>query len=145
MCFFLKTVHLRRIIINTFAHMYLRIFIFSCFVYSCDFPEKNCLEFQTGTYEFESISENGDTLKTKFIRTKDLEIGYFNGLIDSNSVSWVSDCECIYRKVNPKSISEKKAVQMKILSTNKDSYTFEYSFVGDIENKQRGYVKKLSN
>jgi hypothetical protein len=125
--------------------MYLRIFIFSCFVYSCDFPEKNCLEFQTGTYEFESISENGDTLKTKFIRTKDLEIGYFNGLIDSNSVSWVSDCECIYRKVNPKSISEKKAVQMKILSTNKDSYTFEYSFVGDIENKQRGYVKKLSD
>jgi hypothetical protein len=125
--------------------MYLRIFIFSCFVYSCDFPDKNCLEFQTGTYEFESISENGDTLKTKFIRTKDLEIGYFNGLIDSNSVSWVSDCECIYRKVNPKSISEKKAVQMKILSTNKDSYTFEYSFVGDIENKQRGYVKKLSD
>ena len=125
--------------------MYLRIFIFSCFLYSCDFPDKNCLEFQTGTYEFESISENGDTLKTKFIRTKDLEIGYFNGLIDSNSVSWVSDCECIYRKVNPKSISEKKAVQMKILSTNKDSYTFEYSFVGDIENKQRGYVKKLSD
>lgn len=125
--------------------MYLRIFIFSCFVYSCDFPDKNCLEFQTGTYEFESISENGDTLKTKFIRTKDLEIGYFNGLIDSNSVSWVSDCECIYRKVNPKSISEKKAVQMKILSTNKDSYTFEYSFVGDIENKKRGYVKKLSD
>jgi len=125
--------------------MYLRIFIFSCFVYSCDFPDKNCLEFQTGTYEFESISENGDTLKTKFIRTKDLEIGYFNGLIDSNSVSWVSDCECIYRKVNPKSISEKKAVQMKILSSNKDSYTFEYSFVGDIENKQRGYVKKLSD
>ena len=125
--------------------MYLRIFIFSCYVYSCDFPDKNCLEFQTGTYEFESISEDGDTLKTKFIRTKDLEIGYFNGLIDSNSVSWVSDCECIYRKVNPKSISEKKAVQMKILSTNKDSYTFEYSFVGDIENKQRGYVKKLSD
>ena len=116
--------------------MYLRIFIFSCFVYSCDFPDKNCLEFQTGTYEFESISENGDTLKTKFIRTKDLEIGYFNGLIDSNSVSWVSDCECIYRKVNPKSISEKKAVQMKILSTNKDSYTFEYSFVGDVERQK---------
>ena len=40
---------------------------------------------------------------------------------------------------------ETKPVQMKILSTNKDSYTFEYSFVGDIKNKQRGSVKKLTD
>ena len=94
---------------------------------------------------FESISETGDTLKTTFVRSKDLEIGYFNGKIDSNSVSWVSDCECIYRKINPMSLNEKKPVQMKILSTENNSYTFEYSFVGDTENKQRGYVRKLSN
>ena len=83
-------------------------------------------------------------IKTKFTRTKDLEVGYFDNKIDSNSVKWVSDCECIYRKINPKSLNEKKAVQMKILSTNKDSYVFEYSFVGDTKNKQRGFVKKIN-
>ena len=34
---------------------------------------------------------------------------------------------------------------MKILSTNENSYTVEYSFVGDVKNKQRGFVKKIKN
>lgn len=125
--------------------MFLRITLLALLIYSCNFPERDCLNFQTGTFEFKSISSTGDTLITKFTRTKDLEIGYFNGTIDSNTVKWVSNCECIYKKVNPKSFKEKKSVQMKILSTNKDSYTFEYSFVGDIKNKQRGFVKKIRN
>jgi len=125
--------------------MFLRITLLALLIYSCDFPERDCLNFQIGTFEFKSISSTGDTLITKFTRTKDLEIGYFNGTIDSNTVKWVSNCECIYKKVNPKSFKEKKSVQMKILSTNKDSYTFEYSFVGDIKNKQRGFVKKIRN
>jgi len=129
-------------IINIFVEM--RYFIVLFFIVSCQFPERDCLNFQTGTFEFESISSDGDTLKTKFTRTKDLELGYFDNKIDSNSVKWVSDCECIYRKINPKSLNEKKAVQMKILSTNKDSYVFEYSFVGDTKNKQRGFVKKIN-
>jgi len=129
-------------IINIFVEM--RYFIVLFFIVSCQFPERDCLNFQTGTFEFESISSDGDTLKTKFTRTKDLEVGYFDNKIDSNSVKWVSDCECIYRKINPKSLNEKKAVQMKILSTNKDSYMFEYSFVGDTKNKQRGFVKKIN-
>jgi len=129
-------------IINIFVEM--RYFIVLFFIVSCQFPERDCLNFQTGTFEFESISSDGDTLKTKFTRTKDLEVGYFDNKIDSNSVKWVSDCECIYRKINPKSLNEKKAVQMKILSTNKDSYVFEYSFVGDTKNKQRGFVKKIN-
>jgi len=132
-------------IINTFVLMNYRFFVFLFFIFSCNFPEKDCLRFQTGTFEFESISDDGTTLKTKFTRTKDLEIGYFNGKIDSNSVKWVSDCECIYRKINPESANENKAVQMKILSTKENSYTFEYSFVGDNENKQRGIVKKIEN
>ena len=125
--------------------MFLRITLLALLIYSCDFPERDCLNFQTVTFEFKSISSTGDTLIIKFTRTKDLEIGYFNGTIDSNTVKWVSNCECIYKKVNPKSFKEKKSVQMKILSTNKDSYTFEYSFVGDIKNKQRGFVKKIRN
>ena len=129
-------------IINIFVEMRYLIVLF--LIVSCQYPERDCLNFQTGTFEFESISSDGDTLKTIFTRTKDLEVGYFDNKIDSNSVKWVSDCECIYRKINPKSLNEKKAVQMKILSTNKDSYVFEYSFVGDTKNKQRGFVKKIN-
>jgi len=136
---------LKLTIINNFVLMNYRFFVFLFFIFSCNFPERDCLRFQTGTFEFESISDDGTILKTKFTRTKDLEIGYFNGKIDSNSVKWVSDCECIYRKINPESANENKAVQMKILSTKENSYTFEYSFVGDNENKQRGIVKKIEN
>jgi hypothetical protein len=136
---------LKLTIINNFVLMNYRFFIFLFFIFSCNLPERDCLRFQTGTFEFESISDDGTVLKTKFTRTKDLEIGYFNGKIDSNSVKWVSDCECIYRKINPKSANGNKAVQMKILSTNENSYTFEYSFVGDNENKQRGIVNKIEN
>ena len=138
-------VHLKCIKINKFTFMYTRIILLLLLLSSCDFPERNCLDFQTGTFEFESVSDDGKKLITKFTRTQDLEIGYFNGKIDSNTVNWVSDCECIYKKINPKSLGETKPVQMKILSTNKDSYTFEYSFVGDIKNKQRGSVKKLTD
>ena len=125
--------------------MYIRLILLLFVMNSCSFPERDCVKFQTGTFEFKSISEDGDTLITKFTRTKNLEIGFFNEKIDSNSVKWVSDCECIYKKVNPKSLSEKKSVQMKILSTNENSYTFEYSFVGDVKNKQRGFVKKIKD
>ena len=138
-------VHLKCIKINKFTYMNTRIILLLLLLSSCDFPERNCLDFQIGTFEFESVSDDGKKLITKFKRTKDLEVGYFNEKIDSNTVSWVSDCECIYKKVNPKSLNETKPVQMKILSTNKDSYTFEYSFVGDIKNKQRGFVKKLKD
>ena len=138
-------VHLKFIIINKFAGMYRKFFLLSLLILACDFPERDCLSFQIGTFEYESISDDGVKVISEFTRTKDLEIGYFNGKIDSNKVSWVSDCECIYKKVNPKSFSDKKSVQMKILSTNKDSYTFEYSYVGDIKNKQRGYVKKIKD
>ena len=123
--------------------MYIRLVLLLFILNSCDFPERDCLKFKTGTFEFKSISEEGDTLITKFTRTKDLEIGYFNGKIDSNSVKWVSDCECIYKKVNPKSLSEKKSVQMKILSTNENSYTFEYSFVVKLKTNKEDLLKKL--
>ena len=34
---------------------------------------------------------------------------------------------------------------MKILSTSNDQYVFEYSFVGDVENRNRGMAKKISD
>jgi len=125
--------------------MNLRILFPLLLLTACYTSERNCLDFQTGTFQFESISTEGDTLVTEFKRTKDLEIGYFNSSIDSSYVNWVSDCECIIKKINPKSMIEKKSVQMKILSTSEDSYVFEYSFVGDIQNRQRGSAKKITD
>jgi|TARA_B110000914_G_scaffold214627_1_gene217699 hypothetical protein len=123
----------------------LRILFTLLLLTACYTSERNCIDFQTGTFEFESISTNSDTLITEFKRTKDLEIGYFNSSIDSSYVNWVSDCECIIKKINPKSMIEKKSVQMKILSTYKDTYVFEYSFVGDIQNRQRGTARKITD
>ena len=112
---------------------------------SCFQQERNCLDFQSGSFEFTSVSSEGDTLKTFFTRTKNIEIDYFENQIDSSSVNWVSECECILKKLNPSSLAQEKSIQMKILSTSVDEYLFEYSFVGDIENKRRGKAKKISN
>ena len=117
-----------------------------CFLFfSCYQQERNCLQFQTGTFEFESTSSSGKSLKTYFTRTKDIEVDYFNNTIDSSYVTLVSDCECILKKINPKNLSEEKSIQMKILSTSLNEYTFEYSYVGDIVNKKRGRAKKINN
>ena len=112
---------------------------------SCVQTERNCKKFQTGSFEFSSISSNGDTLKTFFTRTNKIEVDYFNNVTDSSYVNWVSECECVLKKVSPKNLSEKKPIQMKILSTSENQYVFEYSFVGDSENKNRGKAKKLTD
>jgi hypothetical protein len=39
---------------------------------------------------------------------------------------------------------EKKAISMKILTTSKNSYTFEFGIVGT-DAKQKGTVTKISN
>ncbi|MBT4959313.1 MAG: DNA topoisomerase IV [Flavobacteriaceae bacterium] len=113
--------------------------------FSCYNQERNCKNFQSGTFEFESISSKGDTLKTTFIRSNNLEIDYFNKKVDSSYVNWVSECECILKKVNPKNLSERKSIQMKILSTSNNEYVFEYSYVGDVKNKNRGKARKISD
>ncbi len=113
--------------------------------FSCYNQERNCKNFQSGTFKFETISSKGDTLKTYFTRTNNLEVDYFDNKIDSSSVNWVSECECVLKNINPKNLSEEKPIQMKILSTSKDEYIFEYSFVGDIKNSNRGKAKKISD
>ena len=126
--------------------MTLRIaFIVFFMLHSCSNTERNCKNFQTGSFEFSSISSHGDTLKTFFTRTNKIEVDYFNNKVDSSYVNWVSECECILKKVNPKNLSEEKSIQMKILSTSENQYVFEYSFVGDIENKNRGRARKISD
>lgn len=108
---------------------------------SCYQQERNCKDFKTGKFRFD-YEIDGKKKTTYFERTENLEIETFEGKTDTASVRWVSDCEYILQKLHPKNMKEEKAVQMKILTTKDNTYTFEFSIVGD-QNKQKGTVTKL--
>ena len=108
---------------------------------SCYEVERNCENFKTGTYE-STISINGSEYKSTFTRTSDLQVENFKGVIDSTNVRWVNDCEMIFKTINPKNRAEQKDIHLKILTTTKDSYSFEYGYVGD-NNKQKGQAKRV--
>ncbi|RRA95506.1 DNA topoisomerase IV [Paenimyroides viscosum] len=110
-------------------------------LFSCYNQERNCTDFKIGTFVFEQ-EINGEKHTSTFIRTDKYEIETYNGKTDTASIRWVNDCEYILQKLHPKNMAEKKAVQMKILTTNADSYIFEYNIVGDA-NKQKGEIKKI--
>lgn len=116
------------------------LFLIISVVWACETPERDCASFKTGEFTFETLL-NGELVSTRFTRNDTLEVDYFKGEIDSSSVRWINDCEYIVQKLNPKSISEKKAIHMKILYTQGDFYTFEYSLVGE-NIKQRGTAQK---
>ena len=111
-------------------------------LFSCYERERNCADFKTGKFKFEH-TVNGKVETTMFERTEDFEIETYNGKTDTSSVRWTNDCEYILKKINPKNMEEQKAVAMKILSTTKDSYIFEFNIVGSAA-KQKGTVTKLN-
>ena len=76
------------------------------------------------------------------MRTQDLEIETFEGKSDTSRIRWVSDCEYIVTKLHPETMQERKAIAMKILTTSKNSYTFEFGIVGS-DNKQRATAVKI--
>lgn len=120
-----------------------KLFIFPILVLltSCYNQQRNCKDFKTGKFEF--VQEiNGQEKKSVFERTETLQIETFNGKTDTASIRWVNDCEFVLQKLHPKTMEEKKAVAMKILTTNEKGYVFEYSFVGQGK-KQRGTVTKV--
>lgn len=108
---------------------------------SCYEAERNCTDFRTGTFTFEH-EINGIKKTTTFVRTENTEVDYFDGKSDTSSVRWVNDCEYIVEKLHPKNMAEKKAIAMKILTTSKNSYTFEFGVVGS-PNTQKGTVTKI--
>ena len=110
-------------------------------LFSCNNHERNCKDFRTGKFEF-TQDIDGKKHTSTFIRTEKLQIETYNGKTDTASVRWINDCEFILQKLHPKSMKEEKAISMKILFTEKNSYTFEYSFVGSNQ-KERGLVTKL--
>lgn len=109
---------------------------------SCNTPQRDCNFFKTGEFSYEELIE-GELVATRFTRNDTLEVAYFNNKVDSSSVRWINDCEWIVKKIHPKSMSEQKAVHMKILYTEGDFYTFEYALVGK-NIKQRGTAKKIN-
>lgn len=111
-------------------------------VFSCYERERNCADFKTGKFKFEHLVD-GKLETTIFERTAEFEIETYKGKTDTSTVRWTNDCEYILQKVNPKNMLEQKAVAMKILSTTKDSYTFEFNIVGS-DAKQKGTVTKLN-
>lgn len=108
---------------------------------SCFEPERNCADFKTGTFEFESYLE-GELVKSRFVRNDSIEIDSFRGRTDTSSVRWINDCEYLIANLNPKNRAEEKPIHIKILTTEGNSYTFEYGLVGEAK-KQRGTVIKV--
>lgn len=108
---------------------------------SCYNAERNCSKFRTGTFEFETLVGT-EVQKTSFERNDSIEIDYYQGKADTSSIRWINDCEYIIKKLNPKNMAEEKAIHIKILTTDKDTYVFEYNIVGQT-NKERGTARKI--
>lgn len=108
---------------------------------SCFDAERNCEDFKTGTYEFETYI-NGELQTSRFIRKDSIEIEKYQGKTDTSSVRWINNCEYILKNINPKGMAEEKPIHIKILTTSKNGYKFEYGQVGDPK-KARGEVRRV--
>ena len=126
----------QKIKLNKFIYILIFLFI------SCYSVSRNCKDFHEGEFLFKSII-NGEIKTSKFIRKKNIEIEIFENKIDTAKIKWVNECECVLTKLNPVSNQEKRPIQIKIISTEKDSYVFEYSLVGDLKNIRRGKIIKI--
>lgn len=111
-------------------------------VTACYEQQRNCEKFKVGTFEFQTLL-NGELATTTFVRNDSIEIDYFQQKSDTSSIRWINNCECILKNLNPKNRSEEKPLHMKILTTDKDSYTFEYGLVGSTK-KEKGTAKKIN-
>lgn len=109
---------------------------------SCYNVERNSKDFKTGKFQF-TQEINGVKKTSTFERTDKIQIETYEGKTDTASIRWINDYEYILTKIHPKNMAEKKAIAMKILTTSKNSYTFEYGIVGS-EEKQKGTVTKIA-
>ena len=101
------------------------------------------MTFHEGKFKFSHVI-NGEIKTSYFIRDSLYEVEFFDDRIDTAKIRWVNDCECILTKLNAKNYNEKRPIQIRILSTNQNSYNFEYSLVGDRKNKKKGRIEKIN-
>ncbi|MDA9628593.1 DNA topoisomerase IV [Flavobacteriaceae bacterium] len=123
--------------------MWRLVFFISVLFISCYSLERDCKPFQQGEFKFTQII-NGEIKSSYFTRDSIFEVELFEGKIDTSSIRWVNDCECILTKLSPNNNQEKRPIQIRIISTKDDRYTFEYSLVGDSKNRQRGSIQKIN-
>ncbi len=97
-------------------------------------PEVDCKAYHTGRFRFD-LDVDGVKKTTVLDRTENFQYETFEGKTDTASVRWVNDCEFILQEQQPKSVLPKRPIRMKILTTSKNSYTFEYGIVGDKETR----------
>lgn len=111
-------------------------FLASLLFAACYSPQLNCKKYKTGIFEYQSYL-NGELIKARIVRNDSLEIDYYDEKQpDTSKIRWVNDCEYILRKYHPKNRKEKQSFQIQIISTTKDSYTFEFSKVGESQKSQ---------
>jgi len=108
---------------------------------SCYDTERNCKDFKTGTFRSEIIID-GVKHQTVSTRTQKLVIETYDGKTDTASIRWLNDCEYVLKQLHPKNMQQEKSVDIKILTTSKNSYTFEFGVVGD-DHKLRGKATKI--
>ena len=108
--------------------------------FSCYTTTRNCKDFKTGEFYSEVIID-GVLYKSTFKRSEKLQVEVYNNKIDSSQLRWINDCEVIFKTINPKNMSEQKDIHLKILTTTDSSYTYEYSYVGEVK-KQKGIAFK---
>lgn len=109
---------------------------------SCYQTNRDCSQYKTGEFVFK-YTLDGVEKESRFIRTDSLEYDFYEDHVDTNTVKWINDCEFIVKKINPVNLKEAKPLHFRILSTSEESYTFEYSILGDLKNKQRGEAYKI--
>lgn len=115
--------------------------LFLLLLFSCYESERNCKNFKTGKF-YSKTEIDGKTYTSTFVRTNKLQIETYNNHTDSSEVRWINDCEVIFKTINPKNMAEQKDIHLKILTTTDSSYTYEYSYVGEII-KQKGAAYKI--
>ena len=109
---------------------------------SCYDVERNCKDFRTGKFKSEVMIDSV-MQETISIRTDDIEIKTYQEKTDTASIRLINDCEYILQKLHPKNMAEKKSISIKILSTSKDSYTFEFGVIGN-NKKLKGTATKIN-
>lgn len=110
---------------------------------SCYGVERNCADFKTGKFEFEAMAGT-EMFYTTLERNDTIEIDYYEGKADTSSIRWINDCEYIIKKLRPRNQEEKKAIHIKILTTSKNEYTFEFREVGKTK-ANKGKARKLED
>ena len=112
-----------------------------CLFFNCYTTTRNCNDFKTGKFYSEVIIDSV-LYKSTFTRSNDFQVEVYNKKTDSSHLRWINDCEVVFKTINPKNMAERKDIHVKILTTTDSSYTYEYSYVGEIK-KQKGVAYKI--